>query len=277
MEPVSDQVRVIATQLGFRLLAAILIFAVGFWVSGVIHGILDRVMARAQVDQTLRSFLSNLAYATSLAFVALATLARLGIQTASFIAVLGAAGLAIGLALQGSLSNFAAGVLMILFRPFRVGDYIEGAGTAGTVEEIQIFTTTLKSPDNRVIVVPNAKLSGDNIVNYSVKSMRRIDRVYGVSYTDDIDRVKSVIAEVLAEDERILRDPEPVIGLLELADSSVNFAVRPWVMTADYWSVYFNLNERMKKRLDQEGITIPFPQQDVHLHQPCPSGSQTSP
>ncbi len=273
MDPVAEQIRSIVTQLGFRIIAALVICAVGFWLSGLVRGFLDRAMARAQVDQTLRSFVSNLAYAALLAFAALAALARLGIQTASFIAVLGAAGLAIGLALQGSLSNFAAGVLMILFRPFRVGDYIEGAGTAGTVEEIQIFTTTLTSPDNRVIVVPNAKLGGDNIVNYSVKPMRRIDLVFGVSYTDDIDRVKTVIGEVLAQENRILKDPAPLIGLLELADSSLNFAVRPWVMTADYWSVYFDLNERMKKRLDREGITIPFPQQDVHLHQVA--GSQS--
>lgn len=274
MDPVSEQIRSLVAQLSLRILYAIVIFALGYWLSGVIRGLVDRMMVRSEIDSTLRSFIGNLVYATLLAFVGLATLAQLGIQTASFIAVLGAAGLAIGLALQGSLSNFAAGVLMILFRPFRVGDYIEGAGTAGTVEEIQIFATVLKSPDNRKIIVPNAKLSGDSIVNYSAKPMRRIDLLYGVSYSDDIDKVKSVMAEVLAQDSRILKDPAPVIGLLELGDSSVNFAVRPWVMTADFWDVYFDLNERMKKRLDNEGISIPFPQQDVHLYSSASNGAQ---
>lgn len=274
MEAALERITSIITQFGFKLIAAIAIFAVGFWLAGVLRNYLNRAMANAQVDMTLRAFASNLSYTVFLVVVALTALGQLGVQTTSFIAILGAAGLAIGLALQGSLSNFAAGVLMILFRPFGVGDYIEGAGTAGTVEDIQIFTTTLISPDNRVIIIPNAKLSGDNIVNYSAKSMRRIDRVFGVGYTDDIDRVKSIMAEVLAGDERILKDPAPTIGLLELADSSLNFAVRPWVMTADYWDVFFDLNERMKKRLDQEGISIPYPQQDVHLHHVSTNGAQ---
>lgn len=277
MEPVSEQIRMVATQLGLRLITAVVVFAVGFWLSGLIRNLIENVMTRAQFDPTLRSFVSNFSYVALLAFVILATLAELGIQTASIIAVLGAAGLAIGLALQGSLSNFAAGVLMIIFRPFRVGDYIEGAGTGGTVEEIQIFSTLLKSPDNRRIVVPNAKLAGDNIVNYSAMSTRRIDLVFGVSYSDDVDQVKATIADVLNQDSRILKDPAPIIAVLALADSSVNFAVRPWVMTADYWDVYFDLNERMKKRLDQEGITIPFPQQDVHVFQTVSNGQKATP
>lgn len=183
-------------------------------------------------------------YIALLAFVILAALGQLGIQTTSFIAVIGAAGLAIGLALQGSLSNFAAGVLMIIFRPFKVGDLIEGAGVFGTVEEIHIFTTQLKTTDNKTVIIPNAKLTSDNIMNYTVKPTRRVDLVFGVSYTDDIDKVKGVISDVLNQDSRILKDPPPTIGLLEMADSSVNFAVRPWVKPDDYWGVYFDINEK---------------------------------
>ena len=228
---------------------------------------IKRIMDRSKQDPTLVGFIGHLAYATLLAFVVIAALNQVGIQTASFIAVLGAAGLAIGLALQGSLSNFAAGVLMIIFRPFKVGDYVEGGGVAGTVEAIQIFTTQLKSPDNRTIVVPNAKIMGDTITNYTTKGTRRVDVVFGIGYGDDIDKAKRIMREVLDADERILKDPEPTIGLVELGDSSVNFAVRPWVNSADYWNVYFDTNETMKKRFDAEGISIPFPQRDVHIYQ----------
>ena len=252
---------------GLNLLAAILIFIVGRWLAKFASKMLDMLMSRHAVDQTLRSFACHLTYIALLAFVIIAALGRLGIQTASFVAVLGAAGLAIGLALQGSLANFAAGVLMIIFKPFKVGDYVEGAGTAGIVEEIQIFTTTLRTPDNKTIIVPNGKISSDNIVNYSTKPTRRVDMIFGVSYTDDIDKVKSIIAEVLSEDSRILKEPAPQIALSELADSSVNFVVRPWVNAADQWPVYFDTHEKLKKRFDAEGVSIPFPQRDVHLYQ----------
>jgi len=246
--------------------AALVVLVVGRWLSGGVRRIVERLMEKGGLDATIVRFTGNLTYIALLAFTVLAALNQLGIQTTSFIALLGAAGLAVGLALQGSLSNFAAGFLMILFRPFKVGDYIEGGGTAGTVDEIQIFTTTLRTPDNKVVIIPNAKLTGDNIVNYSVKGTRRIDLVCGVSYSDDIDQVKRILTELLAKDERILEDPPPFVGLLELADSSVNFAVRPWVNTSDYWDVYFDLNEAMKRALDAAGISIPFPQQDVHLY-----------
>lgn len=195
----------------------------------------------------------------------LAAVAQVGIQTTSIIAVLGAAGLAIGLALQGSLSNFAAGVLMLIFRPFRAGDYVECAGTAGVVEEVQIFSTRLRTPDNKLVIVPNGAVYSGNVVNYSANDTRRLDLVFGVSYADDLDHVKRVMRAVLDAEPRLLADPAPTIGLLELADSSVNFAVRPWVRTGDYWPVYFDLMEAMKKRFDAEGITIPFPQRDVHF------------
>jgi small conductance mechanosensitive channel len=200
-------------------------------------------------------------------FIIIAAIGQLGVQTASFVAILGAMGLAVGLALQGSLANFAAGVLMIIFKPFKVGDFIEGGGTAGTVEAIGIFTTEMKTPDNRKVILPNGKLTADSITNYSARDQRRVDMVAGVSYADDLDRVRKVLEGILEADERILRDPPPTIGVLALADSSVNIAVRPWVKTQDYWSVFFSVQEQIKKRFDAEGITIPFPQRDLHLHQ----------
>jgi small conductance mechanosensitive channel len=205
-------------------------------------------------------------YIGLLVFVVLAALGQLGIQTTSFIAVIGAAGLAIGLALQGSLSNFAAGFLMIIFRPFKVGDFIEGAGVSGTVEKIQIFTTQIITPDNKTIIIPNAKLSGDNIVNYSVRGTRRVDLVFGIGYGDDIDKARKIITDVIEKDARVLKDPPPVIAVMELADSSVNFAVRPWVKILDYWDLRFDVTETIKKRFDAERISIPFPQHDVHVY-----------
>jgi small conductance mechanosensitive channel len=215
----------------------------------------------------LVSFVSNLVYIGLLAFIVIAALGQLGIQTTSFIAVLGAAGLAIGLALQGSLSNFAAGFLLIIFRPFKVGDLIEGAGVLGVVEAIQIFTTQLKTADNKTVIVPNANLTADNIVNWTVKGTRRVDMVFGIGYEDDIDTARSLMADIIAEDERILKDPAPAIVVIELADSSVNFAVRPWVNVDDYWGVYCDLTEKIKKAFDANNISIPFPQRDVHLYQ----------
>jgi small conductance mechanosensitive channel len=194
-----------------------------------------------------------------------AALGQLGIQTTSFIAILGAAGLAIGLALQGSLSNFAAGFLMIIFRPFKVGDFIEGAGVAGVVEEIQIFTTKLKTGDNKIIIVPNAKLSGDNITNYSAQETRRVDMTVGVAYSADLSKVREVLLDIISKDTRILAEPAPLVAVAELADSSVNFVVRVWTKTGDYWGVKFDATETIKNRFDAEGIGIPFPQRDIHI------------
>jgi small conductance mechanosensitive channel len=256
----------LATLYGLKILAAIFIFVIGRWVAIMIKKFLGKTMTRSGVDATIIPFVLDLSYVALLIMVIVASLGALGIQTTSLIAVLGAAGLAVGLALQGSLSNFAAGVLIVTFRPIRVGDYFEGAGTAGTVEQIQIFSTTAKTPDNKVIIIPNGKLLSDNIVNYSMKEIRRVDMTIGVSYEDPIDKVKEVLADILAKDSRILQDPSPTIGLIQLADSSVNFAVRPWVKTEDYWAVYFDLHETIKKRFDAEGISIPFPQQDIHVY-----------
>jgi len=266
MNDLAIRIQDIVALYGVNLLAAILIFIVGRWLAKFVSKMLDMVLSKHNVDQTLKSFVCHLTYVTLFAFVIIAALGKLGIQTASFVAVLGAAGLAVGLALQGSLANFAAGVLMIIFKPFKVGDYVEGGGTAGIVEEIQIFATVLRTPDNKTIIIPNAKISADNIVNYSAKPTRRVDMVFGVSYSDNIDRVKAIIGEVLAADSRILKDPAPQIALSALADSSVNFVVRPWVNADDHWPVYFDTHENVKKRFDAEGISIPFPQRDVHLY-----------
>jgi small conductance mechanosensitive channel len=252
---------------GLKIIAAIVIFVVGRWVARALRNAIKKMMAKGDVDETLISFVGNLTYITLLAFVIIAALNQLGVQTTAFIAVIGAAGLAIGLALQGSLANFAAGVLMIIFRPFKAGDYIEGAGVAGTVEEVQIFATQLKTPDNKTIIVPNAKMMGDNITNYSAKDTRRMDMVIGVGYGDDLKKVREILEDILAKDDRILEDPAPTIGVLELGDNSVNFAVRPWVKKEDYWGAYFDVTETVKRRFDEEGISIPYPQRDVHLYE----------
>jgi len=255
------------TTFGLKILAAIAILLVGRWIAKALTNLMRRAMDKANLDSMLARFIGNLTYVALMTFVALAAINQLGVQTTSFIAVIGAAGLAIGLALQGSLANLAAGVLIIIFRPYKVGDYIEGGGVAGTVEEVQIFTTVLKTPDNKTIIVPNAQVMGGTITNYSARTERRIDLVVGVGYDADLDKTRQVLTDILGEDQRILKEPAPLIGVVELADSSVNFVVRPWVSTADYWAVFFDLNERIKKRFDAENITIPFPQRDVHIYE----------
>ncbi len=252
---------------GLKVIAAAVILVLGRWTAMGMRNIIRRVLRRSNIDETVCSFGANLTYFAFLVFFVLAALGQLGIQTTSFIAVLGAAGLAVGLALQGSLANFAAGFLMIIFRPFRVGDYIEGAGVVGTVEEIQIFTTTLRTPDNKAIIVPNAKITGDNIINWTCNGTRRIDLSIGIGYEEDIDKARQIMREVLAKDPRILVDPPPQIALMELGESSVNFVVRPWVKVADYWNVYCDTIENVKKALDAHGIKIPFPQRDIHVYQ----------
>ncbi len=254
-------------QYGPKLLAAIVIFYVGKLISKWLKRLVGRMMNKASVDPLIVSFTSSIVYMAMMVFVVVATLGQVGIQTTSFIAILGAAGLAIGLALQGSLSNFAAGFLLIMFRPFKVGDVIEAAGVTGKVDDIQIFTTTLKTPDNKTIIVPNAKLSGDNIINYSTQKTRRVDMVVGVSYDADLKQVREILQDIVNKDKRVLSDPEPLIVVGELADNSVNFFVRVWVNSADYWNVYFDANEAVKLRMDEAGIGIPYPQRDIHLYE----------
>lgn len=251
---------------GKNLVIALLIFYVGRIAIGLIVRGLRKVMRKQDVDKTLETFVCNLVRMALLVVVVIAAIGALGIQTTSFIAIFGAAGLAIGLALQGSLSNFAAGVLIVLFRPYRVGNYIEGAGISGTVEQVQILTTILITPDNKEIIVPNSQIMNSIITNYSANDTRRVDMVVGVSYDDDLDKVRGTIEDLVAADDRILDEPACTIAVSTLAESSVNFVVRPWVKSADYWGVKFEMTEAIKKRFDKEGISFPFPQQDVHLY-----------
>ena len=250
---------------GLKALAAVAIMGIGRYAAVGIRSFLRKTLARARIDRTLVSFVSSMAYVAVIVFVVVAALGQLGVETASIIAVLGAAGLAVGLALQGSLSNFAAGVLILVFKPFKVGDYIEAGGTAGSVEEIGILTVELKSPDNRLVIVPNSKVMGDCIVNYTATGTRRLDLAVSVGYGEDLARVQGVLRTILDEEPRVLPEPAAKIGVLELADRGVTVAVRPWVKTADYWDVRFDMLEKIKQRFDAEGIVIPFPQMDVHL------------
>jgi small conductance mechanosensitive channel len=255
------------TLYGLKIIAAIIILIVGRWLAKAVRGILRRSLIKRQVDDTIISFICDITYVGLLVFVVIAALSNLGIQTATFVAVVGAAGLAIGLALQGSLANFAAGFLRLVFKPFKAGDFVDAGGTMGMVEEVQIFTTHLKTPDNKKVIVPNGKIMSDNITNFSAKETRRVDLVVGVGYDADLKKARAVMEEILKSDDRVLDDPGTTIGVSELADSSVNFVVRPWVKTADYWSVLFDFTEKVKERFDQEGISIPFPQRDVHLYE----------
>ena len=261
-----DFMKTQGVDLAINVAIAIAIFYVGKLVVGLIVRGMRKVMRRQEVDQTLETFVCNLVRIILMAVVIIAAIGQIGIQTTSFIAIFGAAGLAVGLALQGSLSNFAAGVLIVLFRPYKVGDFVEAAGIAGVVEQVQILTTILKTGDNKQIIVPNGQIMDSIITNYSANDKRRVDMVVGVSYDDDLDKVRSTIEELVAADERILAEPACTIAVSALADSSVNFVVRPWVNTADYWGVMFDLTEAIKKRFDKEGISFPFPQQDVHLY-----------
>lgn len=267
MEYLLQKVYSFFTIFGLRIIASIVILILGRWAAKVLTNLLRNLLKRSKVDETLISFTCNLSYIALLIIVIIAALNKLGIQTASIIAILGAAGLAVGLALQGSLANFAAGVLIIIFRPFKVNDYIEAAGIGGTVEEIQIFTTKLKTPDNKTIFVPNAKITADKIINYSAKDNRRMDLIFGVSYSDDLDNTRKILAEIAENDDRILKDPAPMIAVKELADSSVNFVLRIWTHRDNYWNVNFDTIETVKKHFDNSGITIPFPQRDVHVYE----------
>lgn len=250
-----------------NIVIAAVIFSLGIWIAKRLRNYLSIFMEKRGVDAMLASFISSIAYILVVAFIVIAALGQLGVQTTSLVAIIGAAGLAVGLALQNSLSNFASGVLIIALRPFKVGDFIEAAGVAGVVEGIQIFSTQMRTGDNKLIIVPNSGITGGNIINYSAKETRRVDLVFGIGYDDDIKKAKDTLQDIVNADERILKDPEPVIAVSELADSSVNFIVRPWVKSGDYWGVYWDLTEAVKLRFDQEGISIPYPQQDVHMHQ----------
>ena len=256
-----------ALSYGPQLALAIVVLIVGLWIINRFVRLMGAGMERSNTEPTLAKFLSNLTSIGLKALLFISVASMIGIQTTSFIAVLGAAGLAVGLALQGSLANFAGGVLVLMFRPFKVGDFVEAQGISGTVSEIQIFVTILKTPDNKVVIVPNGALSNGIITNYSMEATRRVDFVFGIGYSDDIGKAKATIERLVKEDSRTLTDPEPQIVVSELAESSVNITTRVWANASDYWGLYFDLTEKVKLTFDAEGISIPFPQRDVHLLQ----------
>jgi len=248
-----------------RIIAAIAIFIIGRWLSGKLTNLLSHVLERSNVEQTLVKFLTNIAYYSLLVVVIIASINKLGVNTTSLLTVVAAAGLAIGLALKDSLSNFSSGVMLILFRPFKVDDAITAAGVTGAVQEISIFNTVLTTPDNQKIIVPNSAIMGGIITNITANATRRIDLTVGIAYTDSIALAKEVLAKVLAQESRLLNSPAPTIAVAELGDSSINLIFRPWVRTEDYWAVRFDLTENIKLAFDEAGLNIPFPQQDVHL------------
>jgi len=250
---------------GPKLVGAILALLIGLWLANMIASGLSRRMEKSEVDPSLRPFLKSLVSTLLKILVVVSVLGMVGIQMTSFIAILGAAGLAVGMALSGTLQNFAGGVMILIFKPFKVGDVIEAQGYTGAVNAIQIFNTILKTPDNKTVIIPNGGLSTSSMVNYSTEPTRRVDWTFGIAYGDDIDKAKQVLSELLTSNEKVLQDPAPFIELGELADSSVNFTVRAWVNATDYWAVHFYMLEKVYRRFGEAGLNIPFPQMDVHL------------
>jgi len=253
------------TLYGMNIIGAILILVLGWIIAKAMRSGLRRMMGHAKLDETLIGFSVNIVYYLVLTAAIIAALGRLGVPTASLLAVLGTAGLAVGLALKDSLSNFASGVMLLLFRPFRVGDVIEGGGTLGTVLGIQMFQTKIATPDNKEVTVPNSKLTADNVINFNARGTRRVELVFGIGYDDDIEQAKSIINAEITADARVLKDPEPFVHVIELGESSVNIACRPWANAPDWWSLTCDLQQRVKEKFDQAGISIPFPQRDIHV------------
>ena len=262
----ADKAQSYGLEYGPRVIAAIAILVLGWFLAKLLTGVVRRALGRSKVDPTLANFLSSLTYFALLAFVVVATVSKLGVETASFVAILGAAGFAVGFALQGSLANFASGVMLMIFRPFKADDVVEAGGTTGKVVEVGIFATVFTTPDNKKVIVSNSAIMSGNITNYSAMETRRVDLVFGISYGDDMRKAKAVIQRTCDADSRILKDPAVQVAVSELADSSVNLVCRPWVQTADYWAVRFDLIEAVKTAFDAEGISIPFPQRDLHMH-----------
>lgn len=263
---IMDTATTLGTELGIKVLTAAAIFFIGRWIVHLVVNAARKAMAKMKMEATLEKFLSNILNAALLIVVVITTIGAMGVQTTSLLAVLGAAGLAIGLALQGSLSNFASGVLIVAFRPYKVGDFIEAGGVSGSVEEVQIFTTVLKTADNKQIIVPNSQIMNGTITNFSAHDIRRVDLVVGCGYEDDIDKVYSVLKDIIDSQPLILQDPAPSIALNTLADSSVNFNVRPWCNSGDYWTVYNQVTEQVKRQFDEKGLNIPYPQTDIHVY-----------
>lgn len=264
-QEILDQVTQIGLDYGPKVLGAIAVWIIGSWIIKAIVGVLGKTMVKTKTDTSLQPFLKGLAGGLLKAMLVISVLGMLGIEMTSFIAILGAAGLAVGMALSGTLQNFAGGVMILIFKPFKIGDVIDAQGFIGSVKEIQIFNTILKTPDNKTIILPNAGLSSGSMTNFSTEATRRVDWTIGVGYGDDLDQAKAVIKRLCDEDTRILKDPEVFIAVAELADSSVNFTVRAWVNAADFWGVYFAMNENIYKTFPKEGLNIPYPQMDIHI------------
>ena len=266
MESLSLEIYAVVMTYGPKLVGALITLIVGMWVISVLRGVISRRMEKREVDASLRGFLNSMIGIALKLMLWIAVIGMMGVEMTSFIAILGAAGLAVGMALSGTLQNFAGGVMILIFKPFKIGDFIDAQGHAGVVNEIQIFNTILKTPDNKTIIIPNAGLSSGSMTNFSVEPKRRVDFTFGIAYGDDVDKAKEVLMALIKADERIIDDPaEPFIAVSELADSSVNLVVRVWAEAANYWGIYFDLTEKVYKTFDKEGLSIPFPQMDVHV------------
>ena len=261
----SDKWMNLIVDFGIKLGVALIILVIGLWVIRMLVNMTRKMMEKRDTDPSLRGFLLSILSIALKIILIVTVIGKLGVETTSFIAVLGAAGLAVGMALSGTLQNFAGGVMILVFKPFRIGHFIEAQGYSGTVNEIQIFNTILKTPDNKTIIIPNGGLSTGTMVNYSVEPTRRVDWTFGIGYGDDADKAREVLMKMLNDDSRVLKDPAPFVEVSALADSSVNFAVRAWVNSADYWGLYFDMNKRVYINFDKEGLNIPFPQMDVHV------------
>jgi small conductance mechanosensitive channel len=263
----TNEIYDLAMDFGLKIVLAIVTLVVGLWIIKLIMRGIKTGMEKKDVDATLRPFLTSILSIALKIMLIISVISMVGVEMTSFVAILAAAGLAVGMALSGTLQNFAGGVMIILFKPFKVGDFIDAQGYMGTVREIQIFNTILKTPDNKTIIIPNGGLSTSAMTNFSTEAQRRVDFTFGIGYSDDIDKAKAVIERLIAADDRILKDPAHFVAVSELADSSVNFVVRAWVDAANYWGVFFDMTEAVKKAFDKEGISIPFPQSDVHVYQ----------
>lgn len=258
----------LAITYGIQLASAIATLVIGLWIVSIVVGVVGKIMEKSNTDPSLVGFIRSLVSILLKIMVYITAIGMLGVEMTSFIAILGAAGLAVGMALSGTLQNFAGGVMILLFKPYKVGDFIEAQGYSGSVKEIQIFITVLTTPDNKTVIIPNGPLATGSLINYSAQTTRRVDWTYGIAYGDDLDKAYELLNKFIAEDERILKDPEPFVALSELADSSVNIVVRVWVNAADYWGVHFDMNEKVYKQFERAGLSIPFPQMDLHVHNP---------
>jgi small conductance mechanosensitive channel len=266
MDKYFEKIINLGIEYGPKLIGAVLVLGLGLWIIKMITRTVAKLMKKKIIASSLASFIKSMTNILLKVLLVISTMGMVGIEMTSFIAILGAAGLAVGMALSGTLQNFAGGVIILIFKPFKVGDYIEAQGYAGIVHEIQLFNTLLKTVDNKIVIIPNGGLSTSSMINYSAEPLRRVDWTFGIGYGDDIDKAKAVMFKLIEADNRILKDPEPFVAVSELADSSVNFAVRVWAKGEDYWGVFFDMNEKVYNSFNKEGLNIPFPQMDVHLH-----------